>query len=655
MAEYAGRYDVGSLESTERKYSDWGLIKRIIKDYMLRHRSLVVAMALIIAAKTALVLSGPYIYKVTLDNFISNTPEPNEVWLANIIRGIASVLGGGTATVWLDIVSAGLIYVAVGVALWGVMSLQEYYLNKLGLNIIADIRSDFFLHLEKLSQNFFEYGNTGKLVSRVTNDAEALRKLVSSGIIGVVADLLTAVAILATMFLLNWQLALVAVVMAPIIAVVTTTLNRFVRNNWRIARQNIASMTGKVQDLMIGAKVTKAMAQEEKSLSDFNKVNVANAKAQIKAEVTANIYEATVGFFAALISTLIWFFGGQQVLGSVLAIGDLVAFTQYTTSYLDPIQNISTFYGEIQSALASAERIFVVLDISPEVKEAPDAIDFPEGEGIVELKDVRFSYVKDQPVLKGINIKTRPGERLAIFGPTGSGKSSIINLVGRFYDPDSGVVTIDGVDLRKVKLKALRRKVGIVLQEPYLFQGTLRYNLKFGRPRSDRRRDDQGREASRHPRSYNAPPQGIRRGGQGTGEQPQLWAASAGLPRKGTYVRPEDTDTRRGDEQCRPVHRAADTERPQGGDGAPHHPHRHPPRQHRQGRRPHNRPPQRRDTGRRHTQRTPQEERAIPPPLRDAARKSLKNYNAALGAEFFSLSMVAKVGACSSRVTSSRR
>ena len=482
MAEFSGRYDVGSLESTERRFSDWGLIKRIIKDYMLRHKSLVAAMALIIVAKTALVLSGPYIYKVTLDSFISNTPEPNEAWLANIIRGIATVLGGDTATQWLDLVAAGLVYVAVGVALWGVMSLQEYSLNKLGLNIIADIRTDFFLHLEKLSQNFFEYGNTGKLVSRVTNDAEALRKLVSSGIIGVVADLITALAILATMFLLNWQLALVAVVMAPVIAIVTTTLNRFVRNNWRVARQNIASMTGKVQDLMVGAKVTKAMAQEERSLSDFNTVNITNAKAQIKAEMTANIYEATVGFFSALISTLIWFFGGQQIFGAYLAIGDLVAFTQYTTSYLDPIQNISTFYGEIQSALAGAERIFVVLDIDPEVKEASDAVDFPQGEGIVELHDVRFSYVKDQPVIKGINIKTRPGERLAIFGPTGSGKSSIINLVGRFYDPDSGSVTIDGVDLRKVKLKALRRRVGIVLQEPYLFQGTLRYNLKFGRP-----------------------------------------------------------------------------------------------------------------------------------------------------------------------------
>ncbi len=482
MAEFSGRYDVGSLESTERRFSDWGLVKRIIRDYTLRHRSLVVALALIIAAKTALVLSGPYIYKVTLDTFISGVPEANEVWLADIIRGIAAALGGGTSTVWLDLAAAGLLYVAVGVMLWGVMSLQEYCLNKLGLSIIADIRTDFFLHLERLSQNFFEYGNTGKLVSRVTNDAEALKKLVSSGIIGVVADLITAVAILGMMFLLNWQLAFVAVAMAPIIAVVTTTLNKFVRNNWRVARQNIASMTGKVQDLMVGAKVTKAMAQEEKSLADFNEVNEANAKAQIRAEITANIYDGTVSFFAALISTLVWFFGGQQVLGAYLAIGDLVAFAQYTTSYLDPIQNISTFYGEIQSALAGAERIFAVLDINPEVKEAPDAVDFPRGEGVVELHDVKFSYVKDQSVLKEINIKTRPGERLAIFGPTGSGKSSIINLVGRFYDPDSGSVTIDGVDLRRVKLKALRRKVGIVLQEPYLFQGTLRYNLKFGRP-----------------------------------------------------------------------------------------------------------------------------------------------------------------------------
>lgn len=483
MAEYSGRYSVGSLESTQRRFNDWDLVKRILREYMLRHKPLVVAVGLIIAVRTLLVLAGPFIYKVTLNNFISNSPEPNEQWLANIIRGIASAISGGSAsTAWATIVSAGLVYVAVGVALWAVMSLQQYYINKLGYHMIADIRTDFFLHLEELSQNFFEYGNTGKLVSRITSDAEAMRDLISSGMIGVVADLLTAMATLITMFLLDVQLALVAIVMAPILVIVTRTMNKFVRDNWRIARQNIASMTAKVQDLMYGAKVTKAMVQEERSLADFNKVNEENSRAQIKAEITANIYDATVSFFTALISALIWFFGGQQVIAEALTLGDLIAFTQYSTTFLTPIEHISTFYGGIQSALAGAERIFTVLDVEPEVKEALNAIELPDGEGVVEIKDVRFSYVKDQPVLKGISIKTRPGERLAIFGPTGSGKSSIINLVGRFYDPDSGAVTIDGVDLRKVKLKSLRRKVSIVLQEPYLFQGTLRYNLKFGRP-----------------------------------------------------------------------------------------------------------------------------------------------------------------------------
>ena len=482
MAEYAGRYDVGSLESTQRRFTDWQLVKRIVKGYMLRNRPLVAGIGLIIGVKTLLVLAGPFIYKVTLDNFISSQPQPNEQWLADAIRGVSSSISGGSPTPWTNIASAGLVYVSVGVLLWIVMSLQEYYVNKLGFRMIADIRSDFFLHLERLSQSFFEYGNTGKLVSRVTNDAEAMRTLVSSGMIGVVADLLTAVAILTTMFLLDAQLALVAIALAPIIALVTRTLNRYVRDRWRVARLNIASMTAKVQDLMYGAKVTKAMAQEERSLRGFNEVNEANAKAQLRAEVTANIYEATVGFFTALTSTLVWFIGGQQVIAAYRSLGDLVAFVQYSDGFLTPINNISTFYGGIQQALAGAERIFVVLDIDPEVKEAPDAVDFPGGEGTVELNDVRFSYVKGQQVLKGINMKTRPGERLAIFGPTGSGKSSIINLVGRFYDPDSGGVTIDGVDLRRVKLKSLRRRVGIVLQEPYLFQGTLRYNLKFGRP-----------------------------------------------------------------------------------------------------------------------------------------------------------------------------
>lgn len=482
MAEYANRYDVGSLESTRRQFTDWQLVKRIIKDYMFRHKLLVIGVGFIIFLKTVFVLSGPLIYKVTLDNFINYQPQPNEQWLVNIIHGISNSITFGHVTPWSNIVSAGLVYFFVGILLWVMMSLQQYYINKLGYQMIADIRSDFFKHLEKLSQNFFEYENTGKLVSRVTNDAEAMRTLVSSGMIGIVADLLTATSILMTMFILNLQLALVSIVLAPLLAVITRTLNRIVRDRWRIARLSIASMTAKVQDLMYGAKVTKAMAQEDRSLREFNEVNEMNSKAQINAELTANIYEATVGFFTALISSLIWFIGGRQVIQSTCSLGDLVAFVQYSDSFLTPVNNISTFYGGIQQALAGAERIFKVLDIKPEVNEAIDAVDFPSGEGVLELKDANFSYIKGQLILKNINIRTIPGERLAIFGPTGSGKSSIINLIGRFYDTDSGEVLIDNIDIKKIKLKSLRHSISIVLQEPYLFHGTLKYNLKFGLP-----------------------------------------------------------------------------------------------------------------------------------------------------------------------------
>ena len=261
MAEYSGRYDVGSLELTERQFSDLSLVRRIIQEYMMRHKTQMATVGLLIIAKTFLLLTGPYIYKVTLDQIISGKPTESGRQFAEIIRSLAYAISGGRPLdIWLLILAAGFLYITVGTALWMVMSLQEYSINKLGLNVIADIRTDFFLHLEKLSQSFFEYGNTGMLVSRVTNDAEALKKLVSSGIIGLVADLLSALAIVGAMFLLDIQLALVTIAIAPIIAVVTRTLQKYVRENWRIARQNIASMTGKVQDLMFGAKVTKAMA-----------------------------------------------------------------------------------------------------------------------------------------------------------------------------------------------------------------------------------------------------------------------------------------------------------------------------------------------------------------------------------------------------------
>jgi ATP-binding cassette subfamily B protein len=181
-------------------------------------------------------------------------------------------------------------------------------------------------------------------------------------------------------------------------------------------------------------------------------------------------------------TAVIWFLGGQQVMVAGKTLGHLVAFSLYASNFFNPIQSISMFYGEIQSAFAGDERIFTILDLELEVQEALDAVDLVDVKGHIIFSGVDFSYVKEQPVLKDISFEAHPGERLAIFGPTGAGKSSIINLLGRLYDPDEGVVKIDGIDLKKVKFNSLRSTVSIVLQEPYLFSGTIAYNLKFGQP-----------------------------------------------------------------------------------------------------------------------------------------------------------------------------
>jgi ATP-binding cassette subfamily B protein len=483
MAEYVDRYDVGSLESTGRGMSDFELMKRIILDYMLRHKLLFAAEILLIFAKMLTVLAGPYIYKVTLDFYIRGTPTEDGKWLAAFMRLLAQNLSGALAPDTMSILlSAALIYVLISLAQWVVTSLQTYYIDKLGLIVIADIRADFFRHLGDLSQRFFEHGNTGRLVSRVTNDAEALKKLMSTGVIGLFADMVMAIAILVVMAYLNLRLTFVALLIAPILAFVSRVFQGWIKEAWRTARRNVAGLTGKVQDLMYGARVTKALNQEERSLRDFDEVNEQNMQSQIRAETVSVAFSGTVTVLSSIMTAAIWYLGGQQAIIGVKTLGELVAFSEYASSFFTPIQSLAMFYGEIQSALAGAERLFTVLGIEPEVVEAPDAVELVDVKGHLQFNDVTFSYVEGQPVLVDVSFEAYPGERLSIFGPTGAGKTSIINLLGRFYDPEKGSVEIDGVDLRKVKFRSLRRIVSIVLQEPYLFSGTIAFNLKFGRP-----------------------------------------------------------------------------------------------------------------------------------------------------------------------------
>jgi ATP-binding cassette subfamily B protein len=256
----------------------------------------------------------------------------------------------------------------------------------------------------------------------------------------------------------------------------------WIKKAWSTARRNVAFLTSKVQDLMYGAKVTKALTQEARSLREFDEVNEQNMQSQIRAETVSVAFSSVVILLSSVMTAAIWYLGGQRVILGAQTIGQLAAFTQYAGWFFEPIQNLAMLYGAIQSAVTGAERIFVVMDQKPEIKEDDQPLEVTEISGEIEFHDVSFSYVEGHPVLRDINLKTVSGEKLAIFGPTGSGKSTIINLLGRFYDPSDGIVSIDGYDVKQLSFKSLRKAVSIVLQEPLLFSGTIEYNLKFGKP-----------------------------------------------------------------------------------------------------------------------------------------------------------------------------
>ena len=482
MAEYADRYDIGSQESTIRKYSDIEIVKRIISQYMLKHRALVAIELALIILKMVTVLAGPYLYKVVLDVYITKTPAPDDLWLSSIIHQVAQSLAGQNPSLVSLLLVSALIYICIALIEWMVTSIQQYYVEKLGLLVIADIRAGFFSHINDLSQRFFEYGNTGRLVSRVTSDAEALKKILSTGVIGLVADLIMAISVVLIMAYIDLQLTLIALLIAPLLAFTSRIFQGWIKDAWRVARRNVAQLTGKVQDLMYGARLTKSLVQEERSLREFDAVNELNMQTQIRAETISVAYSSIATILGSVMTAAIWYLGGKSVLGAAHTIGDLVAFGNYSETFFTPIQSLAMMYGEIQSALAGAERIFTILDQEPEIAERENPVVLEEMRGEIRFDDVGFSYIRDQPVLKHINMHVRQGEKVAIFGPTGSGKSTMINLLGRFYDPVEGAVYIDECNLRDLAFSSLRKEVSIVLQEPFLFNGSVEYNLKFGNP-----------------------------------------------------------------------------------------------------------------------------------------------------------------------------
>jgi len=374
------------------------------------------------------------------------------------------------------------IYVVVYLANWVVSYAQTFMTTWVGRKVEYDLRMAVFHKLQILSLNYYDAREAGRIASRVTNDVDNLTELVTSGMVSMFADLFTLVAIVIIMLYMSTSLALMAFVVIPAIIGFTWFFGRKSREAYRKARRTISGVTAHVEETVSGIKEVQSYSKEREASKEFEKANVSNLRANVSAARIQSTFFPAIGVFGGLGTCIVLWAGGSAVSAGTLTIGVLLAFLQYMNRFFWPIQDLGMFYNNLQAAMAGAERVVDILDMDVQVKEKEGAYDLPAIKGEVAFEHITFGYGPQSPVLLDIDIKVKAKEIVAVAGPTGAGKTSLINLLCRFYDPQQGKITVDGHDIRDVTLKSLRSQIGIVLQTPFLFSGSIAENIRYGKP-----------------------------------------------------------------------------------------------------------------------------------------------------------------------------
>lgn len=368
--------------------------------------------------------------------------------------------------------------------------LQFYLMSWAGFRVLRDLRADIFQHIHKLSMSFFNKREAGDVMSRVTNDIDTLQQVIGFGLVSVIQGSLLIIWIVVVMFRMSPIFALISLITLPLMFIATRWFSGQARKAFRRARVEIGTVNADLQENISAVREVQAFSRENENIEQFRASNAANRDANIQAQAYSSALAPTLEALSYVSLAIVGVVGGlallsgQGILGATVSLGLIVTFIGYTQQFNRPVQQISVLWTNIQSAIAGAERIFDLLDVDPEIEEKPDAIDLPEIEGRVRFQDVWAEYNPDEPVLLGIDIETRPGETIAIVGPTGAGKTTIIKLLPRFWDVRSGSVMIDGYDVRDVTKQSLRNQIGMVLQDTFLFSDTVMNNIRYGRPES---------------------------------------------------------------------------------------------------------------------------------------------------------------------------
>jgi ATP-binding cassette subfamily B protein len=393
-------------------------------------------------------------------------------------RAVDEVQDGDTSKLGVIVV----VFVAAGVLGVAFAYAQTYFTGWTGERMLADLRNHLFRHLQRLSLGYYERNRAGVIISRITNDVEALDQLVTDGVTSLVQSTLTLIGTAVILFWLDWRLALATLTVVPLMALATAWFRKRSARAYRSVRETLGAVTATLAEDIAGMRVLQAFTRERAAQENFREVTDTYRQANQQTVLLNGLYFPFVDLLSSTATAVVLGYGGWLVFQGDMTIGTLVAFLGYLANFFDPVQQLSQLYNTFLSAVAALDKIMDVLAEEPEVEDRDDARDLESIAGRVRFEDVRFAYGRGPEVLHGIDLDVAPGTTVALVGHTGAGKSTIAKLLARFYDPVEGRITIDGVDLRDVRQESLRRQLGIVPQEGFLFAGTVAENIAFGRP-----------------------------------------------------------------------------------------------------------------------------------------------------------------------------
>jgi ABC-type multidrug transport system fused ATPase/permease subunit len=458
------------------KPTDVGSTVRRLLVYFHPFRALLVIAAALIVLSTLLRLVAPYLIGIAVDQFISPGDEPAPAWLVWLLPQNAGRSAGLTALM--------LLLLAAYLLNWAATASQFYLMTLVGQRVLLHMRTQIFERIQILSLRFFDQHEAGDLMSRLVNDTQVINQVLSGGIVRLTSMGLSLIGILISMLAINWRLALVSFIVLPVMIVTTTVFSRLARAAFRRTRQTIGDVSAELQENIAAVREVQAFAREGENVADFEMVNAANRDANVQAQSVLSAFSPALDVLSTIGLAIVAGYGGYLALSfepPLVSVGVIVSFLLYVRRFYEPVRMVANLYAQLQAAVAGSERIFELLDTKPEITDAPTAVALPRVQGQVRFDCVSFSYQEDELVLSDVTLTAEPGQTVALVGPTGVGKTTLVSLLTRFYDVDEGSIHVDGHDLRHVTRRSLRQQMGIVLQDTFLFSGSVMDNIRYGR------------------------------------------------------------------------------------------------------------------------------------------------------------------------------